>query len=156
MAGWNSKELISSWSLSPGKVPGVERERNQVFKMLLNSHSVKAAMSEKVQEVFSNGEILLLSSSDYFKCPTKGVWLCKLQCWDGARGEKMWIMDGWMNGWIVGKIYGNTHKQVIWKVLLPPGEDLWRLGGNQGVRLQHVTTGKILTVTRFYSFVFLI
>ena len=49
-------------------MPGVERERNQVFKMLLNSHSVKAAMSEKVQEVFSNGEILLLSSSDYFKC----------------------------------------------------------------------------------------
>ena len=83
-------------------MPGVERERNQVFKMLLNSHSVKAAMSEKVQEVFSNGEILLLSSSDYLKCPTKGVWLCKLQCWDGARGEKMWIMDGW----IVGKNYG--------------------------------------------------
>ena len=96
-------------------------------------------------------EILHLSSSDYFKCPTKGVWLCKLQCWDGARGEKKWIMDGWMNGWIVGKIYGNTHKQVIWRVLLPPGEDLWRLGGNQGVRLQHVTTGKILTVTRFFD-----
>ena len=56
MAGGNSKEPIFSWSLSPGKVPGVERERNQVFKMLLNSHSVKAAMSEKVQEVFSNGE----------------------------------------------------------------------------------------------------
>ena len=45
----------------------------------------------------------------------------------------------------------NTHKQVIWRVLLPPGEDLWRLGGNQGVRLQHVTTGKILTVTRFFD-----
>ena len=55
-------------------MPGVERERNQVFKMLLNSHSVKAAMSEKVQEVFFNGESngdspsFQFIVSVYFKC----------------------------------------------------------------------------------------
>ena len=44
-------------------------------------------------------------------------------------------------------------KQEIWTVLLPPGEDVWRIG-DQGVRLQHASTGKILTVTRCSSFSF--
>ena len=38
--------------------------------------------------------------------------------------------------------------QVIWRVILPPGEDFWRVGMETGVRLQHVSTGKYLTVTR--------
>ena len=37
--------------------------------------------------------------------------------------------------------------------MLPPGEDVWRIG-DQGVRLQHASTGKILTVTRCSSFCF--
>ena len=45
-------------------------------------------------------------------------------------------------------------KQEIWTVLLPPGDDVWRIG-DQGVRLQHASTGKILTVTRCSSFCFL-
>ena len=39
--------------------------------------------------------------------------------------------------------------QVIWRVILPPGEDFWRLGGaGNGVKIQHVNTGKFLTVTK--------
>jgi len=36
---------------------------------------------------------------------------------------------------------------VVWRVILPPGENFWRVGSETGVRLQHVTTGKLLTVT---------
>ena len=54
-----------------------------------------------------------------------------------------------MDEWIEDK----DKKQVIWRVLLPPGENLWMVGG-QAVKLQHATTGKILTVTRCCSFSF--
>ena len=40
--------------------------------------------------------------------------------------------------------------QVIWRVILPPGEDFWRLGGaSGGVKIQHVNTGKFLSVTKW-------
>ena len=40
--------------------------------------------------------------------------------------------------------------QVIWRVILPPGEDFWRLGSaSAGVKIQHVNTGKFLSVTRW-------
>ena len=39
--------------------------------------------------------------------------------------------------------------QVIWRVILPPGEDFWRLGSaSGGVKIQHVNTGKFLSVTK--------
>ena len=52
-------------------------------KKFLNSHSVKAPMLEEAQEVFVQSKFGFGSS----KC-VKGVWLCQLQYWDGARGEK--------------------------------------------------------------------
>ena len=58
-------------------------------------------------------------------------------------------MNGGLGGWMDGR-KTDIDKQVIWRVLLPPGKDLWRVG-DQGVRLQHATTGKILTVTRCCS-----
>ena len=66
-----------------------------------------------------------------------------VDCWMNEEKE------GWMNGYQT-----KIDKQVIWRVLLDPGEELWRVGG-QGVRLQHVTTGKILTVTRSVLLFFL-
>ena len=53
-------------------------------KKFLNSHSVKAPMLEEAQEVFVQSKFGFGSS----KC-VKGVWLCQLQYWDGARGEKV-------------------------------------------------------------------
>ena len=39
--------------------------------------------------------------------------------------------------------------QVIWRVILPPGEDFWRFGpARGGVKIQHVNTGKFLSVTK--------
>jgi len=38
--------------------------------------------------------------------------------------------------------------EVIWRVILPPGEDFWRVGpASGGVKIQHVNTGKFLSVT---------
>ena len=40
--------------------------------------------------------------------------------------------------------------QVIWRVILPPGEDFWRFGpASGGVKIQHVNTGKFLSVTKW-------
>ena len=61
------------------------------------------------------------------------------------------LCDVWMDCWMIDlEMDGKRTKideQVIWRILLPPGEELWRVGG-QPVRLQHATSGKILTVTR--------
>ena len=88
-----------------GKCQGLSGRETKYSRCFWTHIQWRRRCQRKSKRYFPMGnpmEILHLSSSDYFKCPTKGVWLCKLQCWDGARGEKMWIMDGW----IVGKIYG--------------------------------------------------
>ena len=53
----------------------------------------------------------------------------------------------WIDRWMDEKTKNIPH-QVVWRVILPPGEEFWRVGSDAGVRLQHVTTGKFLTVTR--------
>ena len=76
--------------------------------------------------------------------PIPGVWVCQLQHWYGARCK--WMVDRWMDENEKAK---HIPCQVVWRVILPPGEEFWRVGSDAGVRLQHVTTGKFLTVTRW-------
>ena len=106
--GWPG-EIQKNWFLVGashlGKCQGLSGRETKYSRCFWTHIQWRRRCQRKSKRYFPMGnpmEILHLSSSDYFKCPTKGVWLCKLQCWDGARGEKMWIMDGW----IVGKIYG--------------------------------------------------
>ena len=69
-----------------------------------------------------------------------GVRLCQLQHWNGAWG-KLIIKEY--------EVMDENCGQVIWRVILPPGEDFWRMGpASGGVKIQHVNTGKFLSVTK--------
>ena len=70
-----------------------------------------------------------------------GVRLCQLQHWNGAWG-KLIIKEY--------EVMDENCGQVIWRVILPPGEDFWRVGpASSGVKIQHVNTGKFLSVTKW-------
>ena len=70
-----------------------------------------------------------------------GVRLYQLQHWNGAWG-KLIIKEY--------EVMDENCGQVIWRVILPPGEDFWRMGpASGGVKIQHVNTGKFLSVTKW-------
>ena len=104
---------------------------------MLNTHTVAAPLSKRSQEVSRCRESIFQRL--FLKFP--GVRLCQLQHWNGAWG-KLIIKEY--------EVMDENCGQVIWRVILPPGEDFWRVGpASGGVKIQHVNTGKFLSVTKW-------